>query len=143
MRGQFWGLFQLWFRGWASVSLGVDFGVGAVIRSGVGTCISLGVGLGMGAGVSVGISLGVVAGVGASIMFGICLGVHLAVGLGIGSGRLVLYKIECLGFVVGHVKHHIFWYGEQIQACKLSVDSVKIANVCCVTWSHFHFSLPL
>ena len=62
----------------------------------------------MGAGVSAGISLGVGAGVGASIMFGIHSCVGPAVGWGIGSGQLVWYKMEHLGCVVGHVKHHVF-----------------------------------
>ena len=69
--------------------------------------------LGVGAGVGVGIGSGVSAGVGAGIMFGVHSCVGLSVSWDVALGQLVLYKVERLGFVVGHVKRHIFlWYGE-------------------------------
>ena len=91
----------------------------------------------MGAEVSTGISSGVGTGVGAGVLFGVRSCVGLAASFGVGAGRLVLCKTERVGFVVGQAGEASYvWYGEKIQARKLSVDSVRSANVRCVTQSH-------
>ena len=97
--------------------------------------------MGVGARVSTGISLGVGTGVGAGVMFSIHSCVGLAASLGIGSGRLVLYKMERVGFVVGQVKHHVYgmesrskpvsclWILLRLQMCAVLPGLIRVCEV--------------
>ena len=67
--------------------------------------------------------------------------VGLAASLGVGSGQLVWYKMECVGFVVGQVKHHVYcmesrskpvsclWILLRVQMCTVLPGLIRVCEV--------------